>query len=93
MPAMMGNSQYLHDTAYLAINDDKWKPPQANFAEIEWSSHFEPARRLNSLADGLQRGSMVSPAEPGTPLLVVDNLFFMLQRRIWMELVDHLKRA
>lgn len=90
---MMGNCQDLHDAAYLAVNDNKRKPPQANLAEIGWSRHFEPLRRLNDLADGLQRGSMVSPAEPGTPLLVVGNLFLMLQRRIWMELVDHFKRA
>lgn len=90
---MMGNSQYLHNTAGLAINDDKRKPPQANLAEIGWSSHFESVRGLNGLADSLQRGSMVSPAEPGTPLLVVGDLFLMLQRRIWMELVGHFKCA
>lgn len=90
---MMGNSQNLHNTACLAINDDEWKSPQADLAEIGWSSHFEPARSLNGLADGLQRGSMVSPAEPGTPLLVVGDLFLMLQRRIGMELVGHFKCA
>jgi hypothetical protein len=50
-------------------------------------------RNLDGLADGLHRGSVVPPAESGAALFVVGDLPLMLQCRLWMQPVCHLRRA